>query len=199
MKDIRICFVGESFVNGTGDRTYLGWTGRVCQTAAQSGHTITYYNLGVRRETSTELAKRWQPEVLRRLPDGCEQKLVFSFGTNDTTLEGSHPRVELVNSISNACQILTLAKQHCPTLLISPPPIADQEQNQRTQVLCQHLASICQDLQIPYLDVFTPLSQSAIWMQEVVAGDGAHPDAAGYTEFAQLVDHWSAWNHWFVH
>lgn len=189
--------MGESFVNGTGDRTYLGWTGRVCQSAAVSGHAITHYNLGVRRETSTELARRWQLETARRLPGGADNRLVFSFGTNDTTLEGSHPRIELVDSISNACQILTLAKQQYPTLMISPPPIADPEHNQRTQTLCQHFASVCQELQIPYLDVFTPLLTSAVWMQEVESGDGAHPDAAGYEEFAQLVNQWSAWSHWF--
>lgn len=185
-------------MNGTGDRTYLGWTGRVCQSAAASGQSITHYNLGVRRETSTELAKRWQLETARRLPTGSDHKLVFSFGTNDTTLEGSQTRVELVDSISNACQILTLAKEQYPTLMIGAPPIADTNQNQRTQTLCQHLASICQEIDIPYLDVFTPLSASSIWMQAVRSGDGAHPDAAGYEEFAQLVRNWFAWDHWFT-
>lgn len=185
-------------MNGTGDRAYLGWTGRVCQSAAASGQSITHYNLGVRRETSTELAKRWQLETARRLPAGSENKLVFSFGTNDTTLEGNRTRVELVDSISNACQILTLAKEQYPTLMIGAPPIADSEQNQRIQTLCQHFASICQEIQVPYLDVFTPLSASSVWMQEVRSGDGAHPDATGYEEFAQLVRNWSAWNHWFT-
>jgi hypothetical protein len=32
-KEIRICFIGESFVNGTGDPEFLGWTGRVCRHA----------------------------------------------------------------------------------------------------------------------------------------------------------------------
>jgi hypothetical protein len=45
---IRICFLGESFVNGTGDQEYLGWTGRICVNAHKKGHDITYYNLGVR-------------------------------------------------------------------------------------------------------------------------------------------------------
>lgn len=198
VKDIRICFVGDSFVNGTGDRAYLGWTGRICQSAAESGYAITYYNLGVRRETSTELVKRWQLETARRLPAGSENKLVFSFGINDTTLEGSQTRIELVNSISNACQILTLAKEQYPTLMIGAPPIADTEQNHRIQTLCQHFASICQEIQVPYLDVFAPLSASSIWMQEVRSGDGAHPDAAGYEEFTQLIRNWSAWNDWFT-
>ncbi|MGD1712770.1 hypothetical protein [Dapis sp. BLCC M172] len=49
--EIRICFIGDSFVNGTGDPDYLGWTGRICQTFYNQGYDIKYYNLGVRRET----------------------------------------------------------------------------------------------------------------------------------------------------
>jgi len=29
-KDIRICFIADSFVDGTGDETYPGWAGRLC-------------------------------------------------------------------------------------------------------------------------------------------------------------------------
>jgi len=46
-QEIRICFVGESFVNGTGDPEFLGWTGRVCRDAQRKGYEITHYNLGV--------------------------------------------------------------------------------------------------------------------------------------------------------
>lgn len=197
MRDIRICFIGESFVNGVGDSTYLGWTGRVCQTATQRGFPLTYYNLGIRRETSTELAKRWMQETARRFPQGCDNRVVFSFGTNDTTIEHNKRRVELTDSIANTCQILTLAKQHYSVLMISPPPIADRHQNQRTHALSQQFASICADIHVPYLDVFSPLSSSRVWMQEVESGDGAHPDAEGYAEFARLVTNWAAWTDWF--
>jgi lysophospholipase L1-like esterase len=56
--DIRICFVGDSFVNGTGDPDCLGWTGRLCASRSRQGRSITYYNLGVRRETSADICDR---------------------------------------------------------------------------------------------------------------------------------------------
>jgi lysophospholipase L1-like esterase len=194
--DIRICFLGESFVNGTGDRTYLGWTGRLCVNLSQRGNTVTYYNLGIRRETSTELLQRWQPEVNRRLPADCDRRLVFSFGVNDTTVKSGQQRVELADSLANTHQILQTAQQQFPVLMIGPPPIADAEQNTRIQLLSRHLAALCTDLSIPYLDVFLPLQQSEIWQREVAAGDGAHPDAGGYAEFAQLVQNWAGWMNW---
>lgn len=51
-QDIRICFIGDSFVNGTGDETALGWTGRLCAAAHARGFPVTYYNLGIRRKRS---------------------------------------------------------------------------------------------------------------------------------------------------
>jgi len=56
---MRICFVGDSFVNGTGDPEYLGWTGIICAVTRSWGYDITYYNLGIRRETSADILARW--------------------------------------------------------------------------------------------------------------------------------------------
>jgi lysophospholipase L1-like esterase len=195
--DIRICFVGESFVNGTGDSTFLGWTGRLCIDLLQRGFNVTHYNLGIRRETSTELLQRWEIECDRRFAPACDNRIVFSFGTNDTTLENSKIRVALSDSIENTRQILSVASQKCPVLMISPGAIDDDEQNQRTQTLSHHFAHLCVELNIPYLDVIFLLRQCVDWMQEVKAGDGAHPDAKGYAEYAKLVQNWSAWKNWF--
>lgn len=197
VKNIRICFIGESFVNGTGDASYLGWTGRLCQQLAQQGHAVTHYNLGIRRETSTLLAKRWQTEVNRRSQLGSDLRLVFSFGTNDTTLQNGKLRVALEDSLANARQILSAAQQRYPVLMISPPPIADVEQRSRIQTLVGHLGSLCESLNIPYLDIFTPLLTTPAWLPEVQLGDGAHPNAAGYAEFAHLVQQWPAWAQWW--
>ena len=193
-RDVRICFVGESFVNGTGDRTHLGWAGRLCQALSQGGDRITYYNLGIRRETTTELLVRWQQDCARRLPPGCHHRVVFSFGVNDTTLEDGSMRVTLLQSLANARRILSVAQQTYPILMVGPAAIADKAQNARINELSIHLAHLCETLNVPYLDIFTSLNQSATWMQEVEAGDGAHPNAAGYAELARLVQQWSAWN-----
>lgn len=189
--------MGESFVNGTGDSTYLGWTGRLCQKLAQQGHEVTHYNLGIRRETSTLLSKRWQTEVERRSQIGAQLRLVFLFGTNDTTIQNGKRRVSLAESLENTRQILSAAQQRYPVLMISPPPIADVEQRVRLQELVAELKVVCDTLKVPYLDVFAPLLASPVWLKEVELGDGAHPNAAGYAELAGLVQQWQAWQDWF--
>jgi lysophospholipase L1-like esterase len=194
---MRICFVGDSFVNGTGDPECLGWTGRICAAARKQGCDLTSYNLGIRRETSGDILARWLDEVSRRLPAEYESRVVFSFGVNDTTIENRQIRVDLDNSLKNTYQILTTAKQLFSVLMISPLPIGDREQNDRTAKLSEGLAEICRQLNVPYLNVFTPLQASTIWMSEVAANDGAHPGAAGYAELAKLVQNWPAWLSWF--
>jgi lysophospholipase L1-like esterase len=34
-------------------------------------------------------------------------------------------------------------------------------------------------------------------VDEAIANDGAHPRAAGYAEFAEVVENWDAWLNWF--
>ncbi|MEM7726738.1 MAG: GDSL-type esterase/lipase family protein [Cyanobacteria bacterium P01_A01_bin.45] len=196
-QEIRICFIGESFVNGTGDPECLGWTGRICVEVNKKGFDITYYNLGVRRETSTELRKRWLNEVSYRLPQEYDGRVVFGFGTNDTTIEDGETRVMQADSISNTREILTEAKQLYPVLMVSPLPIDDKEQNRRTAKLSEEFALVCAELDIPYLDGFSTLEKSQVWMDEVRNNDGAHPRSAGYQELADIVQNWEAWKIWF--
>jgi lysophospholipase L1-like esterase len=196
-QDIRICFVGDSFVNGTGDHTYLGWTGKLCQTLVAQGLTVTHYNLGVRRDTSIDIGQRWQGETASRLPHGCDNRIVFSFGTNDTTWENGQQRVHRIDSSNRCRQILSMATLQYRVLMISPPPIIDPQQNIRTAVLCEDFLIICQQLKIPFLNIFTPLSQSLEWWEALEAGDGVHPGVEGYAEITDLIQEWTVWTSWF--
>ncbi|MBD2511095.1 lipase [Nostoc muscorum FACHB-395] len=199
-QEVRICFVGDSFVNGTGDQECLGWTGRVCVNANKKGYDITYYNLGIRRDTSTDIAQRWLQEVSLRLPKEYDGRVVFSFGLNDTTLENGKTRVDLADSIKNAREILSKAQKLYPVLMVSPALYAEQKDSQRRNRnidLSKQFALICNELNIPYLDVFPILEKSNIWINEARANDGVHPKAGGYAEFAQIVENWDAWLNWF--
>ena len=108
---LRLCFIGDSIVNGTGDATMLGWTGRVCAAAADSGHDITHYDLGVRGDTSTLIKARWRAEAASRLPDGFKAALVFSFGINDCVHLDGVRRVVPDETLSNTRAILAEARK----------------------------------------------------------------------------------------
>jgi lysophospholipase L1-like esterase len=191
-----MCFVGDSFVNGTGDPACLGWAGRVCVAAQQQGHEVTYYNLGIRRQTSRDIAERWQAEVAARLPAACDGRIVFSFGVNDITLEEGKERVALDESIEHTRRILLAARSLFPTLMVGPPPVLEEERNQRIARLSEQLAQVAAALEIPYLEVFAPLQHVRAWKEEIASNDGSHPRAAGYAALAHLIEAWSAWRAW---
>lgn len=195
MKDIRICFIGDSFVNGTGDPEKLGWAGRLCAAAENETREITCYNLGVRRETSSDILARWEKECAARLPEGSDNRLVFSFGVNDCVMEGEALRVQPDETVANARRILTRAAKKYPVLLIGPPPIDGAEINERIQNLDRSLRALCSETGIPYLSIFEPLAALPVWNEEVASNDGAHPRSAGYVELARLIASWEAW--WF--
>ena len=193
-KDIRICFVGDSFVNGVGDKEKLGWSGRLCALSEKTNIEITYYNLGIRRNTSSDICKRWRQECTCRLPQGSENLIVFSFGVNDTVIENGKLRVSTEQSINNAKKILIEASKIYPVKMIGPPPIEDKTQNERIREIDTSFLSLCEELSIPYLSVFEELKVNPIWLEEVSSNDGAHPRSKGYSALARLVESWECWN-----
>ena len=172
---MRICFFGDSFVNGTGDPECLGWAGRICAAARRCGRDLTYCNLGIRRDTAEDIAHRWQDEASARLPADADGRIVFSFGVNDCIIEDGRPRAAPGATLAHAEAMVTDASRRRPTLFIGPPPIADDETNRRIAALSTGLETLSRGLAVPYLDLLSPLRTAEVWRREVAAGDGAHP------------------------
>ena len=194
---MRICFIGDSFVNGTGDDDCLGWVGRLCVEARQRGHDVTLYNLGIRRDTSADIAARWEPEARARLPPEHDGRLVFSFGVNDCVQEAqAQPRVVANASIANARSVLTRARNWLPTLMVGPPATGDAALDRRVSELSAGLAELCKELSIPFLPAFHAVAGSAVWQREAECGDGIHPNRGGYTLLYEAVRAWKPWRAW---
>ena len=190
-------FVGDSFVAGVGDPQHRGWVGRLAERAHRVGAPITAYNLGVRRDTSDDILRRWADEVAVRRAAGAQERLVVSFGVNDTTDDGRATRVVPEYSVANLHTLLAdAAATGLPALMVGPPPVADRVQNRRIAALDAQFAAVCAETGAPYVTVFAPLRDAPVWMDEVAAGDGAHPAAAGYDLLTDLVE--PAWQEWLL-
>ena len=190
---MRIAFVGDSMVNGTGDPDYLGWVGRVLRHERTRRPELTGYNLGIRRDTSGQVLARWHEEVTRRLPPGIEGRVVFSFGVNDAVQE-----VDPARTLAHAEAILGEARARWPVLMVGPAPIVDDEPRARSLVLDTMFAALCARLDVPYVPVFAGLMATPVWLDEARAGDGAHPGAAGYERLASLILASPAWRGWMA-
>ncbi|MFN8635601.1 MAG: GDSL-type esterase/lipase family protein [Chloroflexota bacterium] len=196
MNDIRICFIGDSFTQGTGDELYLGWPGRVCASARARGHAVTSYNLGIRRETTTDIRARWRAEVTPRLVAGVDGRIVFSFGANDATIEDDQWRVPAALSVENLRAMLARATLSHSVLVVGPPPAPEPDRTERHAELASRYAQACAAFGVPFLDVLEPLKSAEGWWEEVAAGDGIHPGRRGYDALAALVEAWPAWRAW---
>jgi acyl-CoA thioesterase-1 len=193
---MRICFIGDSFVSGAYDEACLGWVGRISAEARRRGHDVSPYNLGIRGETSVQMAKRWRAEAELRQSPQQEGRLVFEFGVNDVREVDGKRQLEAAQSLTAARDMLGAASRWKPVLMIGPPPCGDETRLARTKDLSARLDALCDELAVPYFDSYSPLLASASWMPCVVAVDGTHPSASGYAEWAQLIGQWPAWREW---
>lgn len=196
MAQMRICFIGDSFVSGAFDDECLGWVGRISASARRRKHDVSPYNLGVRGETSIQIARRWRAEAEMRQSPQQEGRLVFAFGVNDTREVNGKRQMEAAQSLAAAREILGAAVGWKPTLMIGPPPGGDSARNLRVKELSEAMARLCGELRLPYFDSFTPLALSPTFIPSTKAVDGTHPNAAGYAEWARLIDEWPAWREW---
>lgn len=194
--DRRVLFFGDSFVAGTGDPQCRGWVGRVSAVAWDAGIALQAYPLGIRRQTSTDIAARWRDEARPRLLAGADCRVVFSFGVNDTTTEGGRLRVEPGDSVAALERVLDEASALAlAAFVVGPPPAGDADQDALVLHLSRRFGAACAQRRVPYVDVAERLRASTVWAMEVAAGDGAHPAAGGYDALAALVlaGGWLSW------
>ncbi len=192
--DVRVCFVGDSLTLGVGDPAAYGWAGRLVTEHTPGDISLTSYNLGVRGETSTDVAARWRAEVTPRLAGRRHRGVVLSVGVNDT--RGEHgPAVGIDESVATLSGLINEAGSlSLPLLVVGPVPVADAEHNERTRALDARFAEVCAGGGVDYVPVFTRLIADPIWLGQVSAVDGLHPQHAGYGLLAGLIA--PAWQGW---
>ncbi|PYI40210.1 G-D-S-L family lipolytic protein [Arthrobacter psychrolactophilus] len=189
----QICFVGDSLVAGIGDETALGWSGRLVARQAAVGHPVTGYNLGIRGNTSAQILARCVNEVELRRSPRRPTRVVLSMGVNDTTHVDGAPRVPLAESCANLTAVLD-AVAGDPVLVVGPPAVADDAQNDRIRELTGRYLELCRGRGVPYVEVFHVLECHPVWRQQVLEGDGAHPRSEGYQALYELVA--PTWDRW---
>lgn len=187
MTDRRLLFFGDSFTAGAGDPTALGWVGRV----AAACQPLTAYNLGVRGETSVQVAARWQGEAWPRLRAEVPHGIVFAVGANDACgdpADDDPPRVDPGRSAATLADLLEAAAlMRLPAFVVGPIPVGEPNADRRVLELDAAFARLCDGRRIGYAPVAPALAADATWRAEAHAGDGAHPAAAGYAKLAELV------------
>ena len=195
--DRRILFFGDSFVAGVGDPTGLGWVGRVVAASHDAGQPITAYDLGIRGDTSADVAARFAAEMHARTRNAeARYGVVLSIGANDMIVHDNLLRVPPGRSIGELNRLidLTQAGGH-GVFVVGPPPVGEPDEDERIRELSNQFAHVATHRALPYVETARVLSAHAAWRGEAAANDGSHPGAGGYAKVAELVlaGGWGAW------
>lgn len=210
----RICFIGDAFTVGAGDETTMGWVGRLAKGEWDAGHDVSVYNLGVRGNSSRDIARRWKAEVSVRIPANARGRLVFMFGGNDAKLTvGEGIEVPIEEAVAHARAFMSEAAAMMPTLWIGLIPMNEAKpypqllaggpqyefSNERQAIYNQRYSELAEELGIPFLDLHTTLLADQRWMELTQEGDGSNPKGEGYDLVARMIAAWPAWRNWFDH
>lgn len=184
-------FFGDSHTAGAGDEEGLGWTGRVVAAALAEGIPLSSYNLGVGGDTSADVAARWRAEARPRLPRATTEgdpRVVLAFGVNDVSLGDEDRRCTQEQSLLSLEEVLLGAQAlGLRRFVIGPAALDDEAVNDRIAELSYAYRMLCARHRVPFVPLVDELRTNETWRQQLAAGDGAHPGAAGYAEIARLV------------
>lgn len=192
--DMRLIFIGDSIVAGSGDDECRGWVGRVGSATRRAGVDHTPYNLGIGGDTTADVLARWEQEVTRRLSDEIDNRLVAMAGVNDAR-DGVERDPE--DSVRDLAAFVDGARGiGLEPLIVGPVPTRQPVESERIGALSERFAAACAGAGAAYVEVHAALCDSESFLASMES-DGYHPDADGYAEIAQVVLH-NGWWEWLA-
>jgi lysophospholipase L1-like esterase len=192
--DMRLIFIGDSIVAGSGDDECRGWVGRVGSASRRAGVDLTPYNLGIGGHTAGDVLARWEREVTLRLSDEIENRLVVQVGVNDARDGVERPAGDSVRDL--AAIIDGVRGIGLEPLVVGPIPTAQADESERIAALSRRFAETCADRNAAFIEVHAALRDNGTFLASLES-DGYHPDAEGYAEIAQVVLH-NGWWEWLA-
>jgi lysophospholipase L1-like esterase len=189
VNDRCVLFFGDSFVSGAGDPEALGWVGRVVAASWRAHLPLTAYNLGVRGETTPQVAARLRAEALPRLIPDADNVAVVAVGANDVSLrENGTQEVSTEASLGALDRIFDdAARLDMRVWVIGPGPSGIADHDARSRQLDHLFEGLTEQRGGRHRSVLDDLLASDTWAREARAGDGVHPGAGGYGDLAELV------------
>jgi acyl-CoA thioesterase I len=193
--DMRLIFIGDSIVAGSGDDECRGWIGRVGSATRRAGIDHTPYNLGIGGDTAANVLARWEHEVTRRLNPEIQNRLVIQVGVNDARDGVERPADDSVRDLAG---LVDGARGiGLEPLIVGPVPTAQPVESERIGALSGRFVELCAARDAAFIEVHAALRESTSFLGGLEAGDGYHPDTDGYSEIAQVVLH-NGWWEWLA-
>jgi acyl-CoA thioesterase-1 len=192
---MRLIFIGDSIVAGTGDPECRGWAGRVAAASVKAGVELTAYNLGIGGDTSAGVLARWQAEVGRRVNPELDNLLVAQFGVNDARDSIEWPAATTLRNLDRFLH--ETADAGFAPLIVGPIPTAQPRESERIGALSHAIGTACERARASFIELHSGLRESPALLDEMEHGDGYHPGPAGYDAIARAVQE-NGWWEWLA-
>lgn len=191
---IHLSVLGDGFVCGQGVAPLQGWASQLMiQTFSDLG-PVNVYNLGIPGELSTQVVARLRELAPRRLK-GEDNRLVFSFGLQDTAEHEGRPMLSNQASIDALKHLIVKTRPHFKLLMIGMPPVYDPQRNGWVKRLNSLQHDLCQKAHVPFIDLFSALADDVQYKRSLLATDRVHPDSRGHQKIFDLI--WNDRSWWF--
>jgi acyl-CoA thioesterase-1 len=200
----RILVFGDSMVYGSWDDKG-GWVQKLKNNLdhrfmKDNNLKFFVYNLGVQRDTSSDLLKRLDPEIKSRFIEDHKIILIFSIGTNDAKFAKNKNTLNISpdNFRKNLGLILKKALNYSSKIIFvgTPPVIESQTTPQRldpngywfdknVELYDNMTKDLCKKNKIPFVDVRSAFQKRE--NLEKLFYDGLHPNSKGHELIFKLV------------
>jgi lysophospholipase L1-like esterase len=194
MTELNMCVLGDGFAMGLGDPKMQGWAGLLVQETVKELGEINYFNLGIPNDTSQGCASRIR-ELVPRAPKGQDNRLIICFGLADTETVDGKPKLSNQESIEALKTLIVKTRPHFKMLMIGIPPSYEPQRNNRIKRLNGLFRDFCQKARVPYIDLFSVLSDDVQYKRQLSKGDRIYPSQQGYQKVFDLIWNDRAW--WF--
>lgn len=201
---MRVLIFGDSITYGAWD-SHGGWADRLKQKVhqkaiddhADGAKTFQLLNVGISGDTSRSLLHRFEPEIQARQSKTRPSTIFICIGANDTL---GHPSLDDVNiSLNeyrdNITKLIAIARKYSDKIyLVGLPCLGDETvefigmhySRERIKTYDDACRAICEQEQIPFIDIFTPYTESKD-ITGLYSEDLLHPNDAGHELIAETV------------
>ena len=191
---IHLSVLGDGFVYGLGASRFNGWANQLLHQTVDHIGPVNYYNLGIPGEDSVTVANRLRELVPRRVT-GQDNRLVLSFGLQDTAEVDGKPLLSNQASTDALKQLIVKTRQHFKLLMVGMPPVYEPQRNAWVKRLSGLQHEVCQKAHVPFIDLYTALADDVQYKRRLLSTDRVHPDAQGHQKICDLI--WNDRSWWF--
>ena len=205
----QLVVLGDSGVQGWGDRDGGGWCERLRLDWMRTPGGPVVYGLGIRGDGLERVAARWthewscRGERRRHRPDG----VMLSVGLNDSARVGrrdGRAQLNLDGYGFGMGQLLDEIRRETSVLVLGLTPVDEHVMpfagclwysNQDIAAYERALGEVCQEADVPFLALHERMCAQPEWLSWIEP-DGIHLNASGHRWIHQQLLQWNALLEW---